>query len=208
MQTIKDQCPNCGLRFRKCDCKWKQIRQTLNDRKKHKGTTLIELLTVLAIIAIISGIAIPSYVSMTRGTKLRNAARLLTVELQEARSRAVALRHSVYVDFDTTKQAYRHRYTVEERIPDTSAPGKWKYIKAEKVSDWLLLPAPITFYDGTEAGKYRQAPAYIKCKPNGSMTDDEGSIGIFVFTIIEQERDKTCNIRIDGTFGRTKAIFE
>lgn len=65
------------------------------------GFTLIEVLTVVAIVAIISAIAIPNYIEWSRAAKLRSAVNDLTSDLAMARLRAIKGGAPVKVTFTT-----------------------------------------------------------------------------------------------------------
>jgi type IV fimbrial biogenesis protein FimT len=58
--------------------------------KKPKGFSLIELMVVIAIVAILAVLGLPSYAVWTQNSRIRNAAEGLLNGLQLARSEAVA----------------------------------------------------------------------------------------------------------------------
>jgi type IV fimbrial biogenesis protein FimT len=57
--------------------------------RKDKGFTLLEMMTVIAIIGIVSAIAIPNFYSYAAGMKLRSASRDLYSTLQDTRMKAI-----------------------------------------------------------------------------------------------------------------------
>jgi prepilin-type N-terminal cleavage/methylation domain-containing protein len=57
--------------------------------RKDKGFTLVEVMVVIAIIGIVSAIAIPNFYSYAAGMKLRSASRDLLSTLQNTRMKAI-----------------------------------------------------------------------------------------------------------------------
>ncbi len=57
--------------------------------KNDKGFTLLEMMVVIAVIAIVSAIAIPNFISFASGMKLRSASRDLYSNMQKARMNAI-----------------------------------------------------------------------------------------------------------------------
>ncbi len=73
---------------------------------KSRGLTLIELLIVLAIIAIVSAIAIP-IVNGVSNAEMRSAARQLASGLRLARSEAVAQRRETFLVIDIAGRRFK-----------------------------------------------------------------------------------------------------
>ncbi len=57
--------------------------------RKDKGFTLVEMMVVIAIMAIVSAIAVPNFYSYAAGMKLRSASRDLYSTLQSTRMKAI-----------------------------------------------------------------------------------------------------------------------
>ena len=66
---------------------------------KQSGFTLIELMIIIAIMAIFAAIAVPNFLSYLPKSRLNGAARQVMGDLMAARMKAVSLNHSVKVFF-------------------------------------------------------------------------------------------------------------
>jgi len=69
---------------------------------KNSGFTIMELMTTIAIIAILAAIAVPNMISWRSGTKLQGAVENLRGDLQLAKMKAVQENGSVTVDFSVS----------------------------------------------------------------------------------------------------------
>jgi len=79
------------------------MRIRLRDKK---GFTMIELLIVVAIIAVMAAIAIPNIISWIPTMRVNSAARDIVSEMQLARMKAVSERNNYVITFDTSTNQY------------------------------------------------------------------------------------------------------
>lgn len=80
-------------------------RQGASPAKRETGFTLIELVTTIAVVAILLAIASPFVAGMIRNAELRGAARIVASTMQRARSEAITRKINVGVEFTTTAGA-------------------------------------------------------------------------------------------------------
>ena len=78
--------------------------------KDSTGFSLIELMTVIAIIGMMSAIAAPSLLRSLPEKQLKNAARNLYADMQKARLLAVKENRKIYIRFDDTGNFYYFVY--------------------------------------------------------------------------------------------------
>jgi len=83
-----------------------------------RGLTLVEVVLTMAIIAIISAIAVPRYAGAASRYRVEAACRRIVYDLQTAQTRAVATSTAITVSFDTLAAAYTASY------PDPEQPAK------------------------------------------------------------------------------------
>ena len=74
---------------------------------KEAGLSLVELMVVIAMIAILSAIAVPNYVAWLPKYRLSTSARDVLSDLEYARSVAIKENASVVVEFDTANNSFR-----------------------------------------------------------------------------------------------------
>jgi len=85
------------------------------------GFTLLELMVALAIVGVVTGIAIPYYYNMLPHIRMKNAAGEISTELMKARMRSIAKR----TNYTCTFNLYTNIYTITFTQPQglLSGPG-------------------------------------------------------------------------------------
>jgi type IV fimbrial biogenesis protein FimT len=81
----------------------------VNAMQRNSGFTIVELATVIAIVAVISAIAVPNLYGWLPDYRLKNAARELFGELQQAKLSAIKDNADFSINFATSPG---HRYTI------------------------------------------------------------------------------------------------
>jgi len=110
-----------------------------------KGVTLIELIVVLAIIAIGAVLAVPNLGPWLANYRLRSATRDITSTLRTAQMKAVSNNMDYGVAFDIVNRQYRLYRSSGGLIPDGSLNDLPTGIQFNRV-----YPNPVTFaVDGT-----------------------------------------------------------
>ncbi len=89
---------------------------------KTTGFTLVELVIVVALLAILSAVAVPGFQAWMESSRIRNAAASITNGMQQARSEAIARNRNVEFVIAGTSSSWTVRLvdgTVIETRPDT-----------------------------------------------------------------------------------------
>lgn len=101
-----------------------------------QGFTLTELLVTLAIMAIVTAIAIPSFQVMNASSNCRGAARTLHTDLALAKMRAISQGKKVKIVFANSTS---YKFQIED--------GTWQDLVGEAVRDLTIASSPYFFKD-------------------------------------------------------------
>ncbi len=147
---------------------------------KMKGVTLMEILIVVAIIGILSGIAIPNFIGIVRNNRVRARAIGLVNVLRNERARAISLQREIQVTIDKDNKTYsvqQLEYTLHDPLSaDLDAPD----ILSEEDAKDLVVSMPFDESDWldheTEPVAIYPDPFTVIFKPSGIIEMTGGAI--------------------------------
>lgn len=147
------------------------MRQSRN--RSQQGFSLLEILTALAIISIIMGMAMLNYGNILPNYKANSAMDQLLYQLRSAREKAISHRIEVQIQFVGTNQLKMTEIWVVGTAPAPvtySFEGGAQYVLFSGVPD---IPAPYNF--GNSSAVYFEnlsgGPPIMKFTTNGSFID-------------------------------------
>jgi prepilin-type N-terminal cleavage/methylation domain-containing protein len=128
----------------------------LPQRLTPNGFTLIELMVVIVMIAIMAGMAVPSFVQWRQNLLYRETARDVVSILREARARAISNNRQHRVEFDIDGNQYRLT-----RGNSSSNSSSWTAIRG-----WVMLPSGVSMMRDDGCGN--ATDVNILFNPNGT----------------------------------------
>lgn len=115
---------------------------------RQSGYSLSELLVVVAIIGVMSLVAVPSFISMMQSSRLKSSLRKFTTDLRGARAQAVTQYRWVKVQLETGVTP--GRYTIQE---SSDLGVTWGTPTEETLIDPISIDST-TFEDGDDADSF------------------------------------------------------
>src|ERR1700730_5425162 len=177
--------------------------------KPQRGFSMMEILVAIALIAIVSGMAIVTFWFVLPTAKATAAMDMMLYQLRSARARAIAHRREVQIQFVGTTQLRISEIwpagTGTPPAPTTvSFEGGAKYIVFNTLPD---IPAPYNFGNSTAIyfGGVSGVPPVMKFTTNGSFIDGGNSlVNGTVFLGITGNSRTARAISILGATGRVR----
>jgi len=121
-------------------------RPTPSRARGHSGFSLVELITVLAIIAIMAAVLLPALASYLRLYSIRGAMQQVAADISTARMKAISRNVNLGVVFAIVGTD-RYQIVVEDDMNPGAAsppyPAHWKTIAAESWTTLQSLPAQV-----------------------------------------------------------------
>jgi len=156
--------------------------------KDERGVNLIELMAVVAVAAIVTAIAVPTYFSYLPFLKVRSAARDLMSDLRYTRQQAVTKNKDQRLRF-TSETAY-----VVECYDCPELADDWRTIKTVDLT--------ANYSDIGRTAPADVAAAVVYFKPNGGLDDSEMGVVTdadpFTLTLTHEETGEARTIKING----------
>ena len=138
--------------------------QNINRRQNCRGFTLMEIMTVIAVVGILSAIAIPNFFAWRESAKLRGATQDLMSDLSMARMHAIKTGEVVKVLFANDG----YTIFIDDNDDDAVDAGE-DVLRGKKYSPGVVMDAATFSSDKTT---FHRSGAV---SPAGSVTLDRGS---------------------------------
>ena len=131
----------------------KRLKKKIRHQIRERGFTIVELLTVFAIVAIMVALAVFGFHEMAACSRLKAAARDIVSNMQLTRIKALKSSSDWAVQFDTNSGTYR--------ILSDSGDGKWTTISDNTVFRTVDLSSyPGVSYGSTGSPQNRPGATY------------------------------------------------
>ncbi len=167
---------------------------------KQNGFTLVELMVVIAIIAIITTIAIPTYKHMRANFRLKGAGKELFSDLIFCKTKATETGNGCTVIFNKTIGSETYDYVlIQDKQTNPSDSGYCEYDAADK----LILKRKIdkeyknVIISGNTLGRNDNNLSMIRFNRRGFPLNNNGGFGGGSITFKETTYGKTLKISIN-----------
>jgi type II secretion system protein H len=119
------------------------VKQTNTKSCKERGFTAIEMIVVVAIIAILGAIALPSFLQWRESLGARTTARQFVEMLRQAKSAAITTNLEHQVQFDATNRRFGMRSSAPLNTSRDTKTG-WTAGTIPAITNWTTYPSSVT----------------------------------------------------------------
>jgi prepilin-type N-terminal cleavage/methylation domain-containing protein len=164
-----------------------------------KGFTIIEVIIVMIVVAIMTALSFPSFLTWYQNARYKGAARDVASILREARMRAISVnrQHRVEFDIDNTggsDDAIQEYTMTQGNLPSGSLT--WN----TTINDWAGFPTGVTIKQGTGTNCNSSTDINIQFNPDGTATP----VGTTNICVINNDGNSEYTISVYATTGRIK----
>lgn len=164
-----------------------------------RGFTLIEMITVLAIMAIIMAFAVPMFSRFTAGTRLGTASRDISTALRTARSYAITQRGDYSVGFDSIQNEFWVSQGTD--IFNTTSNEPTNVVdKIFHLSRTISIVDSETTFSGPAPDTASNKVYYVTFKSTGGIPGTSKSV------YLQDTKGRTNQLTVVNTTGRVKII--
>lgn len=158
-----------------------------------RGFTLIELITIITILAVLLGVGIPAYVSWIPDMNLRSAISNIKFDIELAKSTAIKENTSCALVFDTSTDPDSYTVFIDNVTTNLVRDGGESLIKSVDIPKNVAMIAADTDFDGQPAVGFNSRGLPYTYNTGTSQTEDLAGDG---FVTLENTKNNYKRLRV------------